>query len=52
MIRHIDPPNSDKEYSTLGWTSAYTVRIIIPSVSKELKLSVNTSFLRYSFLSC
>lgn len=33
-------PNSDKAYSTLGGTSAYTVRVISPSASIERRLPV------------
>ena len=41
----MDSPNSDKAYSTLGGTSGYTVRVMIPSASIERKLSVNTFWL-------
>jgi len=38
-------PSSLREYSTLGGTSAYTVRIIIPSDSIERRFSVSTFWL-------
>ena len=38
-------PSSESEYSTLGGTSGYTVRITIPSLSMERRLSVNTFLL-------
>ncbi len=41
-------PSSESEYSTLGGTSGYTVRITIPSLSMERRLSVNTFWLTVS----
>ena len=38
-------PNSLKAYSTLGGTSGYTVHMMIPSDSRDRRLSVNTFWL-------
>ena len=45
IIGRIDSPSLEREYSTLGGTSANTVRITIPSLSIERRLSVNTFWL-------
>ena len=42
MMGRIDSPNSLNAYSTLGGTSANTVRVMIPSSSILRRLSVST----------
>lgn len=41
----MDSPRGERAYSTLGGTSAYTVLVMMPSVSMERRLSVRTFWL-------
>lgn len=52
MIGRMDSPSSDNAYTTFGGTSGKTVRVMIPSVSIERKLSVNTFWLIPSRFFC
>ena len=45
MIGRIVSPSSEREYSTRGGTSGYTVRLIRSSASIDLRLSVSTFWL-------